>query len=793
MLLSENNLRAGLAIKITGIVFWGLIVFGIALVFFLSRNLQREEIGRHEAMTDHLALQVQTILLKNPQMSATALAVLINKLSHDQGLAAAELRPPGAASLDVAPRPGLMGTEREITLTTGDVVILSVYYPVSSVLVEEQRKKLLLTLGGLFLVFGFIMQWILQRILTQPFLRMVETAEAISHGDKTCRFDQDRPDEFGFLATFINKSLDFLAQQMLEQKRAADALRASDAHLRAIIDAEPECVKIVDAHGKLLQMNAAGLAMIEVDSADQVIGKSVLGIISPEHRESFHEFSESVIRGNKGMLEFEIVSLKGTHRWLKSHAVPLKNSADGETLLLSVTRDITEHKLTEERLSYLAHYDSLTGLPNRALFYDRLQQATIEANRHERIVGIMFLDLDRFKNINDSLGHHMGDMLLKAVAKRLNEAVRKGDTIARLSGDEFTLVLADMGHVDDAIHMARKILNIFSQPFCIEGRELFITASIGITLYPSDDNDVNGLLRNADVAMYRAKESGGNSYQFYTSEMTTRALEHLELESDLRHALERNEFALHYQPIVDGVTGRIIGMEALLRWNHLKRGLIPPGQFIPLAEDSGMILPIGEWVLRTACAQCLDWQKQGFPTLYVAVNISARQFHQANLAEVVAMIIRETGLAPDHLELEITESIIMRKADATVTTLQQLNAMGVKFSIDDFGTGYSSLSYLKRFPIDAIKIDQSFVRDIPDDSDNAAIATAIITMAHSLGIRAIAEGVETREQLDFLRGRLCDSMQGYYFSRPVPVEEFKRLLREGNISNSVTRKLSRRL
>lgn len=565
-------------------------------------------------------------------------------------------------------------------------------------------------------------------------------------------------------------------QDITENRRAEKALRDSEAHLRAIIDTEPECVMLLDDNGKLLKMNDAGLAMIEADSAAEVIGRPVLHLIAPEYREPFHAFSESVIRGNKASFEFEVVGFKGTHRWLQSHAVPLKT--DGSILLLSVTRDITERKRNEERLSFLAHYDSLTGLPNRTLFNDRLQQAMIEAQRHDRLVGVIFLDLDRFKNINDSLGHDVGDILLKGVAERLNGAVRKGDTVARLSGDEFTLVLADMGHVDDALRVAQKIIEVFEQPFHVLDRELHVTASLGITLYPFDDRDINGLLRNADVAMYRAKEAGRNTYQFYAAEMTSMAQEHLALENDLRHVLDRNELFLDYQPIVDCGKGNIIGVEALLRWRHSKRGLIMPNQFIPLAEETGLIVPIGEWVLRTACAQCREWHQSGHADLRLTVNLSPRQFQQPKLPEIIERILLETGLESGALDLEITEGILIQKSETTISTLRKLHQMKVGLAVDDFGTGYSSLSYLKRFPIDVLKIDQSFVRDIPADPDDAAIATAIISMAHNLGIRVIAEGVETKEQLLFMREHRCDALQGYYFSRPAAPENIAHMLRE---------------
>jgi len=565
-------------------------------------------------------------------------------------------------------------------------------------------------------------------------------------------------------------------EDITEARRAAEALRASEAHLRAVVDAEPECVKLLGPDGLVRQMNAAGLALLEADGPEQVIGKPVMDLIAPEHRETFRAFNESVLRGNRGSLEFEIVSLKGTRRWLETHAVPLRDEK-GETLHLGITRDIGERKRAEERLNYLAHYDSVTGLPNRTLLADRMQQAMIEAQRHERLVGIVFLDLDRFKNINDSLGHEVGDQLLRAVAERLTGAVRKGDTVARLSGDEFTLVLADMAHVDDAVRVAQKILDVFMQPFRIAGRELFFTASMGITLYPFDEQEVEGLLRNADVAMYRAKELGRNSYHFYTAEMTVKAEESLALENEMRRALKRKEFSLHYQPVVDLRSGRIAGMEALLRWNHGERGPISPAQFIPLAEETGLIVPVGEWVLRAACAQAKGWHDAGFRELRLAVNISARQFQDKNFAFVVARILEETGLDPRALDLEITESVIMQQAEASVATLREFSARGVSFSIDDFGTGYSSLSYLKRFPIDFLKIDRSFVRDITTDTDDATLVATMITMAHGLGIKAVAEGVETQAQLAFLDEHRCDAIQGYYFSRPVPAEEFASLLR----------------
>jgi diguanylate cyclase (GGDEF)-like protein/PAS domain S-box-containing protein len=481
-------------------------------------------------------------------------------------------------------------------------------------------------------------------------------------------------------------------------------------------------------------------------------------------------------------VEFRLRHKDGSYRGFLSRGALRRDEADRPIRMLGVQVDITERRHAEEQLGHLAHYDSLTALPNRVLFADRLGQAMIEADRHGRLVGVAFLDLDRFKNINDTLGHDAGDQLLKAVAERLTGAMRKGDTVARLSGDEFTLILADMGHVDDAARVAQKVLDAFTQPFYVAGRELHMTASLGITLYPFDVKDVSGLLRNADIAMYRAKEHGRNTYRFYAADMMAKAVENLALENDLRHAVDRGELVLHYQPIIGCAAGEILGMEALVRWRHGVRGLIPPLQFIPLAEDTGLIVPIGEWVLREACAQCQRWQREFKRPLRVAVNLSARQFGQPPIARTVRRALEDAGLDPTALELEITESVLLHKDAEKLESLSALSEMGVTLTIDDFGTGYSSLSYLKRFPVDALKIDQSFTHDIPDDADDAALARAIINMAHILGLKTTAEGVETQTQFEFFRSERCDAAQGFYFSKPLPAAEFAALLGKSRLA-----------
>lgn len=441
----------------------------------------------------------------------------------------------------------------------------------------------------------------------------------------------------------------------------------------------------------------------------------------------------------------------------------------------------TQQRLRQAELAIqqLSNYDFLTGLPNRILLEDRLNQAIKQALRDGHHLGIMFLDLDQFKQINDTLGHAYGDNLLKQVSRRLEGCLRKSDTVARLGGDDFIIILTGVRQCEHISQVACKILDALSEPLLLDGHEIFTTASIGIAIYPHDGNDPHQLLKNADIAMYQAKEQGRNAFQFFSREMNNKAEERLLLDNRLRRALERQEFFVLYQPQMNLLTGKMIGMEALVRWEHPEMGLVTPDKFIPLAEDSGLIIPIGEWVLRTACQQNKIWQEMGFGPLRMAVNLSGRQFKQQRLVESIAAILTETGLEPSLLELEITESTIMHNAQKTIVTLRRLREMGISLAIDDFGTGYSSLSYLKYFPIDRLKIDRSFVLDVTTDPDDAAIAEAIISMAHSLNLKVTAEGVEQHEQLHFLTQRNCDEMQGYLVSRPISADDFTRLLQQG--------------
>ncbi len=451
---------------------------------------------------------------------------------------------------------------------------------------------------------------------------------------------------------------------------------------------------------------------------------------------------------------------------------------------VGIFSDISRIKETESKLAHLAHHDPLTGLPNRLLFHDRLEQAVLRAQREVNSTAILFLDLDRFKNINDSMGHAKGDLLLQQVAVRLRRAMRADDTIARLGGDEFVLIVDVLKKKKDAAAVAEHILNQFRQPFDLDGQEVFIDASVGISIYPKDGEDVQTLVRNADAAMYRAKAEGRNNYQFYTSDLTVDVTERLTLENQLRRAIERNEFKLYYQPqfsLHNG--GRLEGVEALVRWQQSERGTILPDRFIPVAEETGLIIPIGEWVLRTACNQHQKWVAAGYQPIRMAVNLSTRQFHHPDLIKRITAILEETGMPPAYLELELTESIIMRDTEGTVRMLHELSEMGITLSIDDFGTGYSSLSYMKHFPIDRLKIDQSFVRDITNGELEAEMIIPIIALGHSMKLRVLAEGVEIEEQLRYLREQGCDEAQGYIYSRPLPPEQITRFMAIASTDN----------
>lgn len=563
----------------------------------------------------------------------------------------------------------------------------------------------------------------------------------------------------------------------LEQTRAQHELTAVETRFRTLFNGMPIGLYQILPDGRIIDGNPALREILGYETQEELLRANLFSMfVESEEQQRWKDTLER--EGVISNFEIKLSRRDGTIIWVDNSARAIYGGGQRVRYYEGSLQNVTERKWTEERLSILAHYDSLTGLPNRLLFSQRLDQAIDDAKTHNFLIGVLIADLDRFKYINDTLGHETGDLVLKAVAGRLNACMREGTTVARLSGDEFGVVLRDIIHIDEVTRAAENIIDLFSQPFYVPSRELFVSPSLGITIYPFDENDPEGLMKNAEIAMYRAKERGRNSYQYYSVDMDASVSLHLAMEHALRRALDRGELQLFYQPQIHVESGQVVGVEALARWQLAPADLVPPAEFIPLAEETGLILPIGEWALRTACRQNKAWQDAGLPPVRVAVNLSARQFQEPTLVETVRSVLADTGLNPNHLELEITESVLMQSTETSIAILTELSRMGVQLAIDDFGTGYSSLSYLKRFPIKALKIDQSFVRDITIDSDNAAIATAIIAMAHTLGLTVIAEGVETEEQVAFLRSRHSEVMQGYYFGRPLPARATADLLRD---------------
>ena len=577
-------------------------------------------------------------------------------------------------------------------------------------------------------------------------------------------------DSDGAVAGVIGVAID-----VTERQRAEQALRGSEARYRTLFERNLAGVFRTTLDGKILECNESFARIFGFSSPREALDQAALDFyVRPADRMMFLDR----IKERQSITNYEMCARRrdGTPVWVLENATLVDGPDGPDTVIEGSVIDITERKRAEEQVRHLAYHDALTGLPNRLLLNDRLTIALAQAHRSHQKLAVFYLDVDRFKMINDSLGHAVGDELLRRVADRLRAIVREGDTVARLGGDEF-IILARIGTNSDAETIARKILAAIRLPFAIEERDFFLTTSVGVSTYPGDGVDPDTLIRNADTAMYRAKERGRDEFQLYAPAMTTSAIDRLALENRLRQALQNQELVLYYQPIVDLMDGRVRGAEALLRWRHPERGLLGPSEFITLAEVSGLIGPIGRWVLQRACAQIREWQSAGDPQFTVSVNLSPRQFQQADLISQVTSALQASGVDPGSLDLEITETNAMENADHTITTLWELRRLGVGVSMDDFGTGYSSLNYLKRFPIDRVKLDRSFVRDVVTNSEDAAIVRAVIAMAHTLRLVVTAEGVENSDQLSFLRQHRCDEMQGFLFSPPVSAGEFRELLR----------------
>nr|WP_321239482.1 EAL domain-containing protein [uncultured Tolumonas sp.] len=562
-----------------------------------------------------------------------------------------------------------------------------------------------------------------------------------------------------------------ISHNITERKKRELALIESESRFSTVFNKNPMAIGISNyVSEQFIDVNEAFLQLFGYERKD-VIGHTAteLGLwVYPEEKARMYtslcehgqiQNQELMFRTKTGetgdvLLSAELINISG------------------EQCVLRMLSDITEKKKAERVIDYLAHHDALTGLPNRLLVRDRVEQAIAAAKRDGHKVALLFMDLDNFKSINDSLGHASGDVLLEVISHRLRESIRGTDTVSRFGGDEFLVVLSHITTSDAVVFICSKILEDITKPARIDGHELSTSCSIGVTVYPDDGDDFDTLLRKADSAMYYAKDAKGNTYRFFDSKMNADVMEQIELRNGLRVALERNEFVLHYQPQIDLSNNAVIGAEALIRWQHPEFGLLPPGKFITLAEESGLIVPIGEWALREACRQAMAWREQGLPDLVMAVNLSAIQFRRGNLEETVISALKDSGLDPQFLELELTESILIGDTENVLQTVQRLKTLGIKLSLDDFGTGYSSLSYLKRFAVDKVKIDQSFIRDMDKNPSDAAIVRAIIQMSKSLGLRTIAEGIEEEYLVKYLQIYHCDEAQGYYYSRPIPSDDF---------------------
>jgi len=573
------------------------------------------------------------------------------------------------------------------------------------------------------------------------------------------------------------EAIEKLNREMAERALAEQAARENEERYRQVVEMSPDAI-MIERDGRIVFVNRGTLTLLGASEAAQIMAMPLLDLVASEWRERMREKLDTLIDSNElSAFEGKLVRLDGAEIDVEIRRAVFQY--EGAPAVQTVMRDITRRKDYEDQLRRQALYDSLTGLPNRTLLMDRLEQAIALAQRQRNAVFVLFFDLDRFKYVNDTLGHIAGDELLRVITSRMSECVRKCDTLARLGGDEFVMLLEGLKDEQGIPVLLQRLMAAICEPVMLSGQEVSLTCSVGISAYPHDAHDAHTLLKYADTAMYHAKEKGRNTSERYVAEMHSRVNEHLVLESQLRRALERDEFLLYYQPLVDLHSGRIAGAEALVRWQHPELGMVPPARFIPLAEEAGLIIGIGEWVLRTACRQAKAWHDAGYKDLRIAVNLSVQQLVRTHFDSEVAAALNDSGLPPQCLELELTESMSMKHPERTVTLLARLKAMGVSIAIDDFGTGYSNLSYLKRFPVDKLKLDRSFVSGITTNVEDSELAQAIVAMARSLRLTVVAEGVEEAQQVPLLRSYGCDQLQGYYFSPPVAADAFTEVLRSG--------------
>lgn len=678
-----------------------------------------------------------------------------------------------------------------------------------------KTRKMLLGIGVIGLVCGWLASVYLARRITRPIYTLVESVKAISKGQYHHPICVNTHDEIGYLGQRFSTMQEMIKRQFQELLDTNDLLSIRNHDLQhEIAQRHKKEIALRESEARLA--NAQRIAKLgfwewnkkankvfcSVEMSRQlgilpqdggISHRILLKFVPKEERPLLqHAIRQAVARKASASVEHHLTPSQGGKRVVGQEIEASFDDIGKVIRLVGTLQDITERKHAIERMHYLAYYDNVTTLPNRALLVELLNQWIRQAKRYNRTVAVLFLDLDHFKRINDTLGHKAGDELLRGVARRLSDSVRDSDvvmrhvegpptqlptwqsnnTVARLGGDEFVVVLTNLSCLEDASIVARRINDRLSRPFSVEETEVVVSSSIGISAYPTDGDNVEDLIKHADLAMYHAKAKGRNGYQFFTSSMNAYVQDRLSIENHLRESLGCNHFILYYQPKVNTRTGQIVGMEALIRWRHPERGFVSPATFISIAEETGLIIPLGEWVLRRACAQAKAWQQAGLPPLRVSVNLSVAQFKHAELQNTVIDALADAKLKPEYLELELTESLLMENLDTSVAQLEELKAIGVYLSIDDFGTGYSSLSYLKRFPIDALKIDRSFIQDIATDASDATIVTATINLGHNLGHKVIAEGVETQAQLEFLRMLQCDEIQGYLLSKPLPPKQF---------------------